>query len=221
MQKKLIIWDFDGVIADTDSVWMKMFYQKVVNEKNYQGSFKEFYYMCGGMSVFTIKNTFAKIGIELDMEFFGQIRDVFTDMMDKNFPLVKNADKVIKGITKAQCLATGTPASRIAWKVGLSNLSDVFTDKNSFSSDFVEKGKPAPDIFLYAAEKMGFTPEECVVVEDSFVGLEAAINANMMPIAFVGCEMNNNPERIEKIQELGVKHIFASFDDLGKFIEKL
>lgn len=221
MQKKLIIWDFDGVIADTDSVWMKMFYQKVVNEKNYQGSFKEFYYMCGGMSVFTIKNTFAKIGIELDMEFFGQIRDVFTDMMNKNFPLVKNADKVIKGITKAQCLATGTPASRIAWKVGLSNLSDVFTDKNSFSSDFVEKGKPAPDIFLYAAEKMGFTPEECVVVEDSFVGLEAAINANMMPIAFVGCEMNNNPERIEKIKELGVKHIFASFDDLGKFIGKL
>lgn len=221
MQKKLIIWDFDGVIADTDSVWMKMFYQKVVNEKNYQGSFKEFYYMCGGMSVFTIKNTFAKIGIELDMEFFGQIRDVFTDMMDKNFPLVKNADKVIKGITKAQCLATGTPASRIAWKVGLSNLSDVFTDKNSFSSDFVEKGKPAPDIFLYAAQKMGFTPEECVVVEDSFVGLKAAINANMMPIAFVGCEMNNNPERIEKIKELGVKHIFASFDDLGKFIESL
>lgn len=221
MQKKLIIWDFDGVIADTDSVWMKMFYQKVVNEKNYQGSFKEFYYMCGGMSVFTIKNTFAKIGIELDMEFFGQIRDVFTDMMDKNFPLVKNADKVIKGITKAQCLATGTPASRIAWKVGLSNLSDVFTDKNSFSSDFVERGKPAPDIFLYAAQKMGFTPEECVVVEDSFVGLEAAINANMMPIAFVGCEMNNNPERIEKIKELGVKHIFASFDDLGKFIESL
>ena len=221
MQKKLIIWDFDGVIADTDSVWKKMFYQKVVNEKNYQGSFKEFYYMCGGMSVLTIKNTFAKIGTELDMEFIGQIRDVFTDMMNKNFPLVKNADKVIKGITKAQCLATGTPASRIAWKVGLSNLSDVFTDKNSFSSDFVEKGKPAPDIFLYAAEKMGFTPEECVVVEDSFVGLKAAINANMMPIAFVGCEMNNNPERIEKIKELGVKHIFASFDDLGKFIESL
>ncbi len=221
MQKKLIIWDFDGVIADTDSVWMKMFYQKVVNEKNYQGSFKELYYMCGGMSVLTIKDTFTKIGIELDMEFFGQIRDAFTDMMNKNFPLVKNADKVIKGITKTQCLATGTPASRIAWKVDLSNLSDVFTDKNSFSSDFVEKGKPAPDIFLYAAEKMGFTPEECVVVEDSFVGLKAAINANMMPIAFVGCEINNNPERIKKIKELGVEHIFESFDDLGMFIGKL
>ena len=221
MQKNLIIWDFDGVIADTDSVWMKMFYQKVVDEKNYQGSFEEFYYMCGGMSMATIKDTFAKIGCELDMDFFACIRDEFTDIVNKNFPLVKNADKVIKGVKKTQCLATGTPASRIAWKVNLSNLSDVFTEENSFSSDFVEKGKPAPDIFLYAAQKMGFAPEECIVVEDSFVGLKAAMNANMTPVAFVGCESNNNQERIEKIKEMGVKYIFSNFDDLGKFIETL
>ena len=221
MQNKLIIWDFDGVIADTDSVWMKTFYQKILAEKNYKSDFETFYDMCGGMSVATIKKTFLNLGIELKDDFFEEIKQYFTELLNKDFPLVKNADTVIKSITKKQCLATGTPASRIAWKVGLSNLSDVFTDKNSFSSDFVEKGKPAPDIFLYAAKQMGTEPKDCIVIEDSFVGLQAAISAGMTPIAFVGCESNNNPKRIEKIKQMGVKHIFADYASLGLFLENI
>ena len=218
MNEKLIIWDFDGVIADTDSVWMKTFYQKIVAEKNYQSSFEELYYMCGGMSIATIKKTFINLGIELKDDFFEEIKQYFTTLLNNNFPLIENADITIKNITKKQCLATGTPASRIAWKVALSNLSDIFNEHNSFSSDLVANGKPAPDIFLYAAEKMGFEPKNCIVIEDSFVGLQAAINAKMTPVAFVGCPLNNNPKRIEKIRQMGVEHIFADYKSLGEFL---
>ena len=138
MKEKLIIWDFDGVIADTDSMWMRAFYKKMVDEKNYKSDFAYFYEMCGGMSIATIKKTFLNLGIEIEDMFFEEIKQFFTDMLNKNFPLVENADKVIKSITKKQCLATGTPSSRVAWKVGLSNLSDVFTEDNSFSSDLPE-----------------------------------------------------------------------------------
>ena len=69
MQKKLIIWDFDGVIADTDYIWMKMFYQKLVTQKQYQTPFEEFHYKCGGMSGITIKKTFNKLGYELNDSF--------------------------------------------------------------------------------------------------------------------------------------------------------
>lgn len=218
MNKKLIIWDFDGVIADTDSAWMKTFYQKVVAEKNYQNSFESFYDMCGGMSVATLKKTFLTLGIELKDDFFEEIKQYFTMLLNTSFPLIENADTTIKNINKTQCLATGTPASRVAWKVALSNLSDIFTEQNSFSSDLVANGKPAPDIFLYAAQKMGFEPKDCIVIEDSFVGLQAAINANMTPVAFVGCPLNNNPKRIEKIKNMGVEHIFADYKNLGMFL---
>ena len=221
MQEKLIIWDFDGVIADTDSLWMKLFYQKMVKEYGYTQNFENFYNMCSGMSAITMQNTFAKIGYELNLSFFGQVRDEFNYIISQNFPLIENADTTIKNITKKQCLATGTPISKIAWKVSLSNLSSVFNEKNSFSSELVTNGKPAPDIFLYAAQKMGFEPTDCVVVEDSLVGLQAAINASMMPIAFVGCQANNTQQRIEKIKSLGVEHIFFDFKNLEKFISSL
>jgi len=221
MQKKLIIWDFDGVIADTDSVWMKIFYQKMIKECGYTQNFEDFYYMCGGMSIITLKKTFQNLGFQIGDSFFEEVKQEFTDTVNANFPLVENADTTIKNINKTQCLATGTPASRISWKVKLSNLEDVFTSKNSFSSELVANGKPAPDIFLYAAQKMGFEPKDCVVVEDSFVGLQAAISANMTPIAFVGCKTNNNQIRIEKIKQMGVKHIFADFIELGKFLENM
>ena len=221
MQEKLIIWDFDGVIADTDSLWMKLFYQKMVKECSYTQNFEDFYNMCSGMSAITMQNTFAKIGYKLNLSFFGQVRDEFNYIISQNFPLIENADTTIKNMTKKQCLATGTPISKIAWKVSLSNLSGVFNEKNSFSSELVTNGKPAPDIFLYAAQKMGFEPQNCVVIEDSLVGLQAAINASMMPIAFVGCQINNTQQRIEKIKSLGVKHIFFDFKNLEKFISSL
>ena len=100
-------------------------------------------------------------------------------------------------------------------------MSDVFTEDNSFSSDLVEKGKPSPDIFLYAAQKMGFEPERCIVIEDSFVGLQAAISAGMTPVAFIGCQGNDDPDRVEKIKQMGVRYIFSNFKDLGNFIESI
>ena len=221
MQHKLIIWDFDGVIADTDSIWMNIFYNKLCTDYNYHMSYEDFYYMCGGMSIITLKKTFQKLGLEIKDDLFEDIKQKFTDILNSNFPLVQNADTVIKSITKPQCLATGTPAARIGWKVKRSNLENVFTKTNAFSSEIVANGKPAPDIFLYAAQKMGFNPQDCIVVEDSFVGLQAAINANMTPVAFVGCQCNNNAKRIEKIKAMGVKHIFADFIELGKFLESL
>ncbi len=58
-------------------------------------------------------------------------------------------------------------------------LDRWFEDARIFSSQDVGKGKPAPDLFLYAAERMGAAPERCVVVEDSPLGVQAAVAAGM------------------------------------------
>lgn len=59
-------------------------------------------------------------------------------------------------------------------------------DPHIFSADIVGKGKPAPDIFLHAAQEMGHHPEDCIVIEDSENGVKAGIAAGMPVIGYVG-----------------------------------
>ncbi|WP_410960605.1 HAD-IA family hydrolase, partial [Salmonella sp. SAL4357] len=74
---------------------------------------------------------------------------------------------------------------RIALALDLVGLCDDF-GPNVFSSTLVERGKPAPDLFLYAADAMGFPPSRCIVVEDSVNGVKAALSAGMVALGFLG-----------------------------------
>jgi beta-phosphoglucomutase-like phosphatase (HAD superfamily) len=67
----------------------------------------------------------------------------------------------------------------------ITGLAPFFGDA-IFSSSMVKRGKPAPDIFLHAAEKMGADPSHCVVIEDSPLGVEGAVAANMTAIGYTG-----------------------------------
>ena len=61
-----------------------------------------------------------------------------------------------------------------------------FPAEHVFTRELVARGKPAPDLFLYAADKMGVKPERCIVVEDSGAGIDAAKAAGMDCIAYLG-----------------------------------
>ncbi|HEY6832666.1 MAG TPA: HAD-IA family hydrolase, partial [Pseudolabrys sp.] len=64
-------------------------------------------------------------------------------------------------------------------------LAPLFGDK-VFSADQVEHGKPAPDLFLFAARSLGASPADCIVIEDSVLGIAAARAAGMGAIGFAG-----------------------------------
>jgi beta-phosphoglucomutase-like phosphatase (HAD superfamily) len=71
------------------------------------------------------------------------------------------------------------------YTLGLARLYDRFAGR-IFSASEVARGKPAPDLFLYAAERMGVDPTACAVVEDSRYGVEAARAAGMLALGFAG-----------------------------------
>jgi HAD superfamily hydrolase (TIGR01509 family) len=85
----------------------------------------------------------------------------------------------------ARCVASSSSPERIALALKVTGLSGFF-GAHVFSSTMVERGKPAPDLFLHAAETMGFRPESCVVIEDSVNGIKAARSAGMRALGFLG-----------------------------------
>lgn len=83
------------------------------------------------------------------------------------------------------CVASSGTHEKLRLTLGLTGLHDRFVGR-IFSATEVEQGKPAPDLFLHAAARMGATPERCVVVEDSAAGVEAARRAGMRSFGFAG-----------------------------------
>jgi beta-phosphoglucomutase-like phosphatase (HAD superfamily) len=84
-----------------------------------------------------------------------------------------------------RCVASGTPLPILRMSLRATNLQDQFGE-NLFTAEMVTRGKPAPDLFLYAAGEMGFAPEDCIVIEDSVPGVQAACAASMRVVAFTG-----------------------------------
>lgn len=100
----------------------------------------------------------------------------------------------------ATCVASSSPRARVIKALNLTKQLDYFTDEAIFTSQQVKNGKPAPDLFLFAAEKMGFKPQNCIVIEDSAAGIEAAIAANMNVIGFLGGSHAQFPWYQERIK---------------------
>lgn len=95
------------------------------------------------------------------------------------------ADEALSAIHALKCVASSSHHERIALALRLTGLARHFGDA-VFSSTMVERGKPAPDLFLHAARAMGAEPAHCIVVEDSVAGVTAGKAAGMAVIGFTG-----------------------------------
>jgi HAD superfamily hydrolase (TIGR01509 family) len=91
-----------------------------------------------------------------------------------------------------KCVASSSAIDRIRVSLESTNLIRFF-DPNLFSASEVGHGKPAPDLFLHAAAKMRVRPADCIVVEDSAVGVAAGVAAGMTVIGFTGGSHAGNP----------------------------
>lgn len=93
--------------------------------------------------------------------------------------------EAILSLAHPRCVASSSAPPRLSVSLRKTGLADLFGG-NVFSATMVARGKPAPDLFFLAAEKMGHAPENCVVIEDSVSGVKAGIAAGMRVIGFTG-----------------------------------
>lgn len=218
LHKNLIIWDFDGVIADTECLWMEN-RRKLLNKHfNVNWDLATTNAHIGGMSWQTRIVTLQKLGIPVDEKFEEEATLADYAIMNRGFSLTPNIEKLFGHSEIKQCIATGGSPDKTKRKIQICGLKNIFSDNNVFVAEMVKKGKPAPDLFLYAAKKMGEKPENCIVIEDSPAGIKAAQKAKMQVIAYVGGKMNNNGEYIEKMKKMGVIHIYNNMNDIEKLL---
>ncbi len=214
MKRKLIIWDFDGVISDTEHLWIKV-WQDLLNERFHLGwDFEKANSVVGGIAPKTKIVRLKDLGIEIDEGFLKEVKKRDSEIIDNGLELVDGVEDVFKLTQFEHCIATGGNMDKTEHKIRALHLEKYFPSNHVFSAEQISRGKPEPDLFLFAAQSMGFTPVDTIVIEDSLAGLTAGLRAGMTTIAFVGCAMNNHPDYIEKIKQLGIKYIFFDMKTL-------
>ena len=177
---KLVIFDCDGVLVDSEQLSNRLF-TEMVNELGLSLTCNESKKLFTGRTdddCIKIVESMLE-GRSVPTGFIEDFNNRLFVLLDTDLTAVKNVDKVLDFLQEIPvCVAANAPAKKVKRSLRLTNLSIYFND-NVFTVQDVKRGKPFPDLYLYAAEKMGIQPNECVVIEDSVFGVRAGIAAGM------------------------------------------
>lgn len=213
MKKKLIVWDFDGVVADTEKLWLHNRMITLNETFHLNWDINTVYQHLLGMSDKTKREVLDSMGLKTDDAFWEKNRKMDWEvMLSKGFEPTDGIIDIFEMKNIKQCIATGTLKEKMEIKLSVSGIGKYFSKENVFTADMVERGKPEPDLFLLACEKMREKPEDAVVVEDSIAGLIAAKRAGCLPVAFVKYAPKDE-NYLKAIQDMEVKYVF---DDMKK-----
>jgi HAD superfamily hydrolase (TIGR01509 family) len=180
---ELVIFDCDGVLVDSEliSVQIDMLVLERVGMPMSQGDVVDRF--VGRSKAVMLAAIEEHLGEALSPILEQELDQLYTDAFDRELTVVDGVHEALAGISLPTCVASSSEPHSLRHKLELVGLYERFAGR-IFSATEVEHGKPAPDLFMYAAERMSTPPEACLVVEDSQYGVRAARAAGMDVFAY-------------------------------------
>jgi HAD superfamily hydrolase (TIGR01509 family) len=156
-------------------------------------------------------------GYAVNPDFAEMLERSIADAFEHRLRSMPGIEQALSQLTLQRCVASSSPVSYVRRGLELTKLSQFF-GPHLFSASMVARGKPSPDIFLYAAEQMKVAPEHCLVIEDSLAGVKAA-NAAQMPVFwFLGGSHIDLEKRPLDLNSVRPDQIFESMWKLPELI---
>ncbi|MEU8752170.1 HAD family hydrolase [Streptomyces chartreusis] len=182
MRYDLVIFDNDGVLVDSEPISNRLlaaYLTELGHPTSYEDSIRD--YMGSAMHRIhdlVLERTGERLPEDFDDVFHARVFDAFEREL-KAVPGAVDVLEKLGGDGVPYCVASSGSHERIRVGHRTTGLDRYFDEGRVFSSQDVGRGKPAPDLFLHAAERMGVAPARCLVVEDSPLGVQAAVAAGM------------------------------------------
>ena len=217
---RAIIFDFDGVLADSE-VLSNSVLAEIVTELGVPTTVDDAYRTYMGKRLEEVIETIEKVvGRKLHGDFADAYQIRTFDAFRKHLKAVDGAREFIDAWCRVPlCIASSSSPERLAVSLEALNMTALFAGR-VFSASQVARGKPHPDIFLYAAEQLGVSPGTCIVIEDSVGGVTAGRAAGTTVIGFTAAG-HIQPGHDAKLREAGADHVVASFAELDRIIRPL
>ncbi|MBU0825371.1 MAG: HAD family phosphatase [Alphaproteobacteria bacterium] len=215
MRFAAIIFDFDGVIADSEvraNLSLAESLTAAGMPSTYDECLRDYY---GHNWQETQRRIEARFGRPLPADFREQHRERARDRFMEGFDAVPGAADFLATLgALPRAIASSSRAEYIGWALQLFGLGHHFSD-HVYSADGWDRGKPFPDIYLAAAKGLSVDPALCLAIEDSPTGAMAALAAGMTVVGFCGAgHIVDRAVHGEMLRRVGAHHVALTFGEI-------
>jgi HAD superfamily hydrolase (TIGR01509 family) len=214
----LVIFDCDGVLVDSEVISCRA-HAETLTRHGYPITETQVLERFLGRSMHhSIVEVEAELGRRLPDDFRSQVYSEIFRLFAISLQATPHMAETLARITEPVCVASSGPPEKISTSLNHVGLYARFAP-HIFSAMQVRHGKPAPDLFLFAAEQMRVAPARCLVIEDSLAGIEAARAAGMAVLGFHGGS-HCGPGYDERLLTAGAAAVFDDMRELPDLIRE-
>jgi HAD superfamily hydrolase (TIGR01509 family) len=214
-----IIFDFDGVLLESEfegNRWLAELLTDLGHRHSVEDTLRNYVGLAGKDFIAAIE---SRIGTELPPEFHDLMRQKSREALREGIQAVVGAVDFVRSLPVDLPRAVASSSSTL-WLNGHLlhlGLADAFGVHVYSGHEHVERGKPEPDIYLYASAQIGVPIKQCVIIEDSPVGVRGALASGARVIGLAAgshCLDGHG----DMLRELGVSEVAKSFDEVGRLL---
>ncbi|HEY7326323.1 MAG TPA: HAD family phosphatase [Gemmataceae bacterium] len=209
---KAAIWDVDGTLVDTAELHFQA-WQAVCREHGRDFTRNDFAATFGQRNPEIIRTLFGERFTEQEIADLGDRKEVlYRDTAKNGVELLPGARQLVHDLHRAgfaQAIGSSAPPANLELILRLTGIARYFTA--IVSSEDTERGKPDPQVFLLAADRLGVSPPRCVVFEDAVAGVEAARAGGMKCVA-VRCVGHHSEE---KLRQAGADRVVETLERIS------
>jgi HAD superfamily hydrolase (TIGR01509 family) len=209
-----IIFDCDGVLVDGEVLSCRCLSEVLARYGINLGQDQALDLFLG-RSVTAVREHYEALGRSIPEQFSAELKAGVRAAFLLGLRPIEGVSSVLKDLQIPHCVASSSDVDRVSFSLSLTGLAPHF-DRRLYTSQMVERGKPAPDLFLHAAERMQADPRRTLVIEDSVSGVTAAKAAGMTVWGFVGGSHYQSRDGEAILHEAGADRVFGRMTDFWR-----
>jgi HAD superfamily hydrolase (TIGR01509 family) len=209
----LIIFDCDGVLVDSELLSCRCV-AETLGAYGIAITIDEIIERFLGRNVATMVNYYAAEGRALPPTFATDLAARVRESFRVSLRPIEGVATVLRQLDVPSCVASSSDVERVSMSLVLTDLASHFGPR-LYTSQMVANGKPAPDLFLFAAAQMQVDPRRALVIEDSVSGVQAGKAAGMTVWGFTGGSHYRSRDVASLLSDAGADRVFARMADFG------
>jgi HAD superfamily hydrolase (TIGR01509 family) len=211
MRPHLIIFDCDGVLVDSEVLSCRCLCEALAG-CGIEVGLEETLDLFLGRSLDAVLDHFQALGRSIPPQFPAELMAKVQETFRAALCPIEGVGSVVERLQMPYCVASSSALDRVSLSLSLTGLARHFGDR-LYTAQMVDRGKPAPDLFLYAARRMQAEPARTLVIEDSVSGVRAAKAAGMTVWGFVGGSHYRERDGAANLHAAGADRVFARMAD--------
>ncbi|SDA58638.1 HAD family hydrolase [Mesorhizobium qingshengii] len=220
-QPDLVIFDCDGVLVDSEIIAARV-EAELLTLAGYEISAEEIAETYAGL---TFKDIMMRVEEKSSIPFQASLIDRAEDLVDRKLRsdvrAIDGVREAVAAVTAPRCVCSNSRTERVEFMLEKVHLMPFFAGRIFSALEIPsKKTKPAPDVFLFAAEKLNANPASTFVIEDSVHGVHGARAAGMRVIGFTGAG-HNYPGHADALTEAGAETVIRRWAELKSVIAAL